>query len=138
MTQFDNGCLTIFFYFRFVEIIERHRCSRSVLPGVLVECSSPEDNSFLNSTRSSLNDTQNERDMKDILGPLPDIPVSVAECSRWSVRRSSGCSGIYEEILDQPAHTPSNHIKELAKDGPRGSIVSAIYVDMSSPIHSNL
>lgn len=108
-----------------------------MLPGVLVDCSSPEDNSVLNSTRNSLNDTQNERDMKDILGPLPDIPVSVAECSRWSVRRSSGCSGIYEEILDQSSNTPNNNSKKLEKDDPRGSIVSAIYVDMSSPIHFN-
>lgn len=89
--------------------MENHR-SRSVLQGVLVESASPSnDKSFLNSTKSSLNDTQTERDMNDILGPLPDIPVSVADCSnRWSVRRSSGCSGIYEEILDEPNDSDQN------------------------------
>lgn len=87
--------------YEFAEILENHRISNTKLTGILVD-KTPTDNdkSFLNSTKSSLNDTQTERDMNDILGPLPDIPISVAECSRWSVRRSSGCSGIYEEIMD--------------------------------------
>lgn len=57
-----------------------------------------DDESPLDISKSSLNDTQTERDMNDILGPLPDIPI--CNDSRLSVRRSSGCSGIYEEILD--------------------------------------
>lgn len=41
------------------------------------------------------------RDLNDVLGPLPAIPSpNIDNCSRWSIRRASGCSGIYEEILD--------------------------------------
>lgn len=37
----------------------------------------------------------------DVLGPLPAIPsTSVDDTSRWSMRRASNCSEIYEEILD--------------------------------------
>lgn len=60
-----------------------------------------DDESPLDISKNSLNDTQTERDMNDILGPLPDIPITNGECcNRLSTRRSSGCSGIYEEILD--------------------------------------
>lgn len=41
------------------------------------------------------------RDLNDVLGPLPAIPTSNTDInSRWSIRRVSGYSGIYEEILD--------------------------------------
>lgn len=41
------------------------------------------------------------RDLNDVLGPLPAIPSpSMDNSSRWSIRRVSGYSGIYEEIID--------------------------------------
>lgn len=45
---------------------------------------------------SGFNETENIRDLNDILGPLPDVPDSNVN---WS-RRVSGVSGIYEEIMD--------------------------------------
>lgn len=44
------------------------------------------------------------RDMNDILGPLPNVPITTSTTSHesdknWS-RRMSGASGIYEEIID--------------------------------------
>lgn len=80
----------------FAEILENHRISRTIINAVTT---GHEDDSLLDTSKCSLNDTQTERDMNDILGPLPDIPVS-CDNSRLSLRRSSGCSGIYEEILD--------------------------------------
>lgn len=47
-------------------------------------------------TTSGFNETENIRDLNDILGPLPDVPDSNVN---WS-RRVSGVSGIYEEIMD--------------------------------------
>lgn len=45
--------------------------------------------------------TAQTRYLNDVLGPLPAIPSpNIDSCSRWSMRRASGCSGIYEEILD--------------------------------------
>lgn len=50
------------------------------------------------SNKSRLSQT---RDLIDVLGPLPAIPSpNVDNDSRWSIRRVSGYSGIYEEILD--------------------------------------
>lgn len=40
------------------------------------------------------------RNMQDVLGPLPAIPSSIDNSTRWSIRRISGYSGIYEEILE--------------------------------------
>lgn len=45
---------------------------------------------------------ENVRDMQDVLGPLPALPFSEEFGGRWSLRRTSGYSGIYEEILDEP------------------------------------
>lgn len=48
------------------------------------------------------------RDMNDVLGPLPNIPINSSITTtqdsdkNWS-RRMSGMSGIYEEITD-PCH----------------------------------
>lgn len=81
---------------RFVktDILENHRVSRSIGKNA-------DDESPLDISKNSLNDTQTERDMNDILGPLPEIPATNGDgCSRLSTRRSSGCSGIYEEIMD--------------------------------------
>lgn len=81
------------------DILENHRVSRSIV--VNSEKNADEDESPLDISKSSLNDTLTERDMNDILGPLPEIPIANGECcNRLSTRRSSGCSGIYEEILD--------------------------------------
>lgn len=45
------------------------------------------------------------RDLNDVLGPLPAIPsANLDNSSRWSIRRVSGYSGIYEEILDPAAN----------------------------------
>lgn len=79
--------------------MENHRISRSIINAVK---SSDEEESQFDTSKSSLNDTQTERDMNDILGPLPDIPVFGDTSNRLSVRRSSGCSGIYEEIMENP------------------------------------
>lgn len=76
---------------------ENPRINRSLINVVKFN---DEDESQLDVSKGSLNDTLTDRDMNDILGPLPDIPVSHDMSSRLSVRRSSGCSGIYEEILD--------------------------------------
>lgn len=40
------------------------------------------------------------RDMNDILGPLPNVPVNTQESDKSWSRRMSGMSGIYEEIVD--------------------------------------
>lgn len=48
-----------------------------------------------------INDTQDIRDINDILGPLPNVPDSNVN---WS-RRISGASEIYEEIVEG---NPSN------------------------------
>lgn len=45
-----------------------------------------------------------KRDLQDVLGPLPALPVNDelnGISGRWSIRRTSGFSGIYEEILDE-------------------------------------
>lgn len=93
---FDFKCV----HYDFVDILENHRISRTILSAV--QTVEEDFESQLNNSRSStLNDTQTERDMNDILGPLPEIPTSNADyCNRLSTRRSSGGSGIYEEILD--------------------------------------
>lgn len=83
----------------FAEILENHRISRTIINAITT--GDDDDSLVLDTSKNSLNDTQTERDMNDILGPLPDIPVSCGgDNSRLSLRRSSGCSGIYEEILD--------------------------------------
>lgn len=86
----------------FIEILENHRMNRSIVYAIK---SNDEEESQLDASKSSLNDTQTERDMNDILGPLPDIPVSADTSNRLSIRRSSGCSGIYEEIMENPNDT---------------------------------
>lgn len=78
----------------FTEMLENHRISRSIINAV-----EPDDSKLDNSKISSLNDTLTERDLNDILGELPEIPCG-EYTNRFSLRRSSGCSGIYEEILD--------------------------------------
>lgn len=89
----------VFLYFDFVDILENHRISRTILNAT--RTAEEEMDAQLDISKSSLNDTQTERDMNDILGPLPEIPTSNGEyCNRLSTRRSSGYSGIYEEILD--------------------------------------
>jgi hypothetical protein len=40
------------------------------------------------------------RDMNDVLGPLPNIPANTQESDKSWSRRMSGMSGIYEEIID--------------------------------------
>ncbi|XP_031621731.1 uncharacterized protein LOC116339812 isoform X2 [Contarinia nasturtii] len=101
---------------------ENPRINRSLINVVKFN---DEDDSQFDISKGSLNDTLTDRDMNDILGPLPDIPVNHDMSSRLSVRRSSGCSGIYEEILDTSDVSVNEHES-------RGSVVSGIYVDMSS------
>lgn len=88
---FEINCIQT----EFAEILENHRISRTLINPFTFD----EDDSLLDTSKGSLNETHTERDLNDILGPLPDIPVG-CDNSRLSVRRSSGCSGIYEEILD--------------------------------------
>lgn len=80
------------------EILETRRASRVGL----IACATRLDDTA-DTARSidsmlvpGFNETENIRDLKDILGPLPDLPDSNVN---WS-RRISGFSGIYEEILD--------------------------------------
>lgn len=47
-----------------------------------------------------VNSTNGGRHLRDVLGPLPALPVNDDLGGRWSLRRASGYSGIYEEILD--------------------------------------
>lgn len=77
----------------FLEILENHRISRSLIN---------EENMLLDTSKNNFSDTLNERALNDILGPLPEIPInSLTDSSyRLSVRRTSGSSGIYEEILE--------------------------------------
>lgn len=81
------------FGFLFVEMLESRRASRI----------SRIDDSVIRSLNSSVdcnagkcNDTQDIRDINDILGPLPKLPDSNVN---WS-RRISTTSEIYEEIGD--------------------------------------
>lgn len=75
------------------DILKTHRVGR-VLSSA--ENIAPADSPCANS--STLKPAR--RNIHDVLGPLPAIPASSDEYSRWSIRRASGCSGIYEEILD--------------------------------------
>lgn len=89
----------IVYKYNFTDILENHRISRTILSAV--QTADDEYDQQLNNSKGTLNDTLTERDMNDILGPLPEIPTSNGDCcNRLSNRRSSGCSGIYEEILD--------------------------------------
>lgn len=69
------------------------------------------------SLSSNINNTQNVKDLKEILGPLPKVPQSLDES--W-VRRQSRISGIYEEVGE---FRPRGDIS-------RDSIVSGVYEDM--------
>lgn len=53
-------------------------------------------NASVNANAAQCNDTQDIRDINDILGPLPKVPDS---STNWS-RRASATSEIYEEIGD--------------------------------------
>lgn len=49
----------------------------------------------------NMGDDRTNRDMNDVLGPLPNIPANTQESDKsWNPRRMSGMSGIYEEIID--------------------------------------
>lgn len=54
----------------------------------------------LSTADSNGSDEKTIKNIHDVLGPLPAIPTTNDEYSRWSIRRASGYSGIYEEILD--------------------------------------
>lgn len=80
--------------------------SRSV-----IENKTDDEKITFNGQRDDENNTMNKcriaqtRDLKDVLGPLPAIPSpNMDNSSRWSIRRVSGYSGIYEEILDPSAN----------------------------------
>lgn len=83
-----------------LDILENHRISRSLVNETSFQFA--EENMLLDTSKIDFSDTLNERALNDILGPLPEIPTnSLADCSsRLSVRRTSGSSGIYEEILE--------------------------------------
>lgn len=70
------------------------------------------------SLSSNINNTQNVKDLKEILGPLPKVPESLNE--NW-VRRQSRVSGIYEEIEES---------RSKEANTSRVSIVSGLYEDM--------
>uniref|UniRef100_U5EFW8 Putative scrambled n=1 Tax=Corethrella appendiculata TaxID=1370023 RepID=U5EFW8_9DIPT len=83
----------------------------------------------------NLSNTQNIKDLKDRLGPLPDIPNADLN---WS-RRVSGVSGIYEEISFSNKQPPqnqqlqNNHHKQKSqpsKPQSRCSVASGIYEEM--------
>ncbi|KAG4077172.1 hypothetical protein HA402_016159 [Bradysia odoriphaga] len=100
------------------EMLELRRASRA----------SRIDDSVVRSLNSSVdgeagicNDTQDIRDINDILGPLPNLPDSSIN---WS-RRISTTSEIYEEIGDG-----RNDNRKMS----RTSIASGIYEVMTSPV----
>lgn len=76
----------------FTEILKNHQISRNI-------CN---DDSVLSpNADTTAIESPKVRNIHDVLGPLPAIPTTSGEqCSRWSMRRASGYSGIYEEILD--------------------------------------
>lgn len=86
-------------YTLILDILENHRISRSLVNETSLQFTEED---MLDTSKIYFSDTLNERALNDILGPLPEIPInSLADCSsRLSVRRTSGSSGIYEEILD--------------------------------------
>lgn len=95
--------LTGFFYFYFVatEILENHRMSRSVIENQTDDEKTTINGSSDGAKTMSKSRMAQNRDLQDVLGPLPAIPSpNLDNSSRWSIRRVSGYSGIYEEILD--------------------------------------
>lgn len=83
-----------------IEILENHRISRSVIENKTDD----QKNATDGETKTNKLKIAQNRDLNDVLGPLPAIPSSsVDNSSRWSIRRVSGYSGIYEEILDPAA-----------------------------------
>ncbi|KAJ6642776.1 hypothetical protein Bhyg_07730, partial [Pseudolycoriella hygida] len=100
------------------EMLESRRASR---------ISKVDENVSLNSSTDEgrCNDTQDIKDINDILGPLPKLPDSNIN---WS-RRISTASEIYEEIGD------GNHRNGNRKSS-RTSIASGIYEVMTSPLIS--
>lgn len=100
------ACVLCYWFYLFeIEILENHRMSRSVVENQTdddkITCNGP-----THGQKNLLKPyTARNRDLNDVLGPLPAIPSpSLDNSSRWSIRRASGCSGIYEEILD-PANS---------------------------------
>lgn len=98
--SFENNFRCLFLG---AEILENHRMSRSVVENKtdddkITSNGISDGNKKTNKSRIAQN-----RDLNDVLGPLPAIPSpNLDDSSRWSIRRVSGCSGIYEEILDPP------------------------------------
>lgn len=88
------------------DILDNHRISRSYTnKNNKVKVPSAGASSRNNSQYEDIekhtvdNKADSLRDLQDVLGPLPALPVMNDECGgRWSIRRTSGFSGIYEEI----------------------------------------
>lgn len=83
------------------EILESHRISRTIksipkLPTTINQTSS----SYSSEYQDLDENIQSARKLQDVLGPLPAIPNTSDSSNRWSFRRISGYSGIYEEILE--------------------------------------
>lgn len=91
------------------DILDNHRISRSHATQNKAKapsagaCSSNSGNNHPEDVNNRSNEnTDSVRDVQDVLGPLPALPISEEFGGRWSLRRTSGYSGIYEEILDEP------------------------------------
>ncbi|XP_053691445.1 uncharacterized protein LOC128739961 [Sabethes cyaneus] len=87
-------------------------CEREIYPD-------PSDNDL--GIYQNLDITQNMVDVREILGPLPNVPDQTGNS-----RRISGFSGIYEEISDLRNSFATNAC-------PRMSIASGIYEEMKLP-----
>lgn len=103
------------------EILQLRRASRTPMHEIRQEMHPGDNEPGLYQNLDLTQDMATEA-LHDILGPLPNVPT--AEQQEASLRRISGVSGIYEEIID-PARAA-----EMVGSDPRASVVSGIYEEM--------
>lgn len=98
--MFIDGLFIFVFLLFSLEILQSSRYSRMTQSFIGTEDSGI----YQNMGNEDLNRVN--RDINDVLGPLPNIPINTYTTQdsdkNWS-RRMSGMSGIYEEITD-PCH----------------------------------
>ncbi|XP_055607081.1 uncharacterized protein LOC129754867 [Uranotaenia lowii] len=106
------------------EILQLRRASRTPMHEIRQDMK-PEPVANELGIYQNLDFTQNMADVRDILGPLPNVPDQSGFLSEHS-RRISTASGIYEEIFDRGSPM-------LTTSGPRMSVASGIYEEMKLP-----
>lgn len=102
------------------EILQSRRIGRTIDGLVVDDTNSCDISKDTLQLYQNLHETQDIKDVNDILGPLPNIP---ANDPNWS-RRLSGMSGIYEEIGDDSSLRKNN--RRIS----RNSVASGIYEEM--------